>query len=266
MKRTPEGKRLSWRESEHLPSQGASPRCMWCALWEDDLHIAEWGLPLTWGLTSVYWNFNKAPIPMWQEERMIQTPPLLFLAETNFYPAYSSCCMFTPTCVGLFSRTYYHPIQALSWSPGEEDNLFIQYFPCGHITNVYEQGILGEMRLWITTSKKGWAPKNWCFQFVVLEKTLESPLNSTENKPANPKGNQSWIFIGSLDAEAKAPILWPPDAKNWLTEKDPDAGKDGRQEKRGATEDETVVWHHPFNGHEFEQTLGDSEGQGSLVC
>ena len=89
MKSTPEGKRLSWRESEHLPSQGASPKCMRCALWEDDLHIAEWGWPLTWGLTSVYWNFSKTPIPVWQEERMIQTPTLLFLAETNFYPTYS---------------------------------------------------------------------------------------------------------------------------------------------------------------------------------
>ena len=265
MKSTPEGKSLIWREREHLPSQGASPRCVRCASWEDDLHIAEWGLPLTWGLTSVHGNFNKAPMPMWQEERMIQTPVLLWLAETNFYSIYSSCSMFTRACIGLFSQTYCHLNQALSWSPGEENNLFFQYFPYGHITNVEEQGNLGEMRSWITTSKEGWAPKNWCFQFVVLEKTLESPLDSKENKAANPKGNQSWIFIGRLDAEAKAPILWPPDAKNWLTEKDPDAGKDGKQ-KRRATEDETVGWHRPLNGHEFEQTPGDSEGQGSLGC
>ena len=96
---------------------------------------------------------------------------------------------------------------------------------------------------------------------MVLEKTLESPLDCKEIKQVNPKGNQSFrIFIGRTDTEVETPILWPPDAKNWLTGKDPDAVKDGRQEKRGATEDETVGWHHPLNGHEFEQTLGDSEG------
>ena len=85
-------------------------------------------------------------------------------------------------------------------------------------------------------------------------------------KPVNPKGNQLWIFTGRTDAESEAPILWPPDAKNWLFGKDPDAGKDWRQEEEGATEDELVGWHHWLNGHEFEQTLGDSEGQGSLAC
>ena len=85
-------------------------------------------------------------------------------------------------------------------------------------------------------------------------------------KPVNPKGNQSWMFIGRTDAEAEAPILWPPDAKNWLTGKDPDAGKDWRQEEKGTTEDEMVGWHHRLDGHEFEQALGVSDGQGSLVC
>ena len=87
---------------------------------------------------------------------------------------------------------------------------------------------------------------------VVLEKTLESPLDCKEIKPVNPKGNQSWIFIGRTDAEAEAPILWPPDANNWLTGKDPDAGKDRRQEEKGITEDEMVGWHHRLAGHEFE--------------
>ena len=101
---------------------------------------------------------------------------------------------------------------------------------------------------------------------MVLEKTLESPLDSKEIKPVNPKGNQSWIFIGGTDAEAKAPILWWPDAKNWLTGKDPDAGKGGRLEEKGRTEDEMVGLHHWLNGHEFEQALGAGDGQEGLVC
>ena len=94
--------------------------------------------------------------------------------------------------------------------------------------------------------------KNWCLQTVVLEETLESPLDSKEIKPVNPKGNQPWIFIGRTDAEAEVPILWPPDAKSWLTRKDSNAGKDWGQEEKGATGDEIVVWHHWLNGHEFE--------------
>ena len=98
-----------------------------------------------------------------------------------------------------------------------------------------------------------------------LEKTLESPLDCKEIQPVNPKGNQSWRFIGRTDAEAETPILWPPDVKNWLNGKDPEAGKDWRQEEKGTIEDEMVGWHHWLNGHEFEQTPGDSEGQASLV-
>ena len=99
----------------------------------------------------------------------------------------------------------------------------------------------------------------------MLEKTLESLLDCKEIKPVHPKGNQSWIFIERTDTEAEAPIFWPPDTKNWLIGKDPDAGKDWRQEK-GTTEDETVGWHHRLNGQEFEQTSGDGEGQGNLAC
>ena len=112
---------------------------------------------------------------------------------------------------------------------------------------------------------EGWVPKNWCFWTVVLEKTLESPLDYKEIQPVHPKGNQSWIFIGRTDAEAEAPILWPPDAKNWLTGKDTDDGKDWKWEEKGMTEDEMVGWHHWLNGHEFEQAP-DVEGQRSLVC
>ena len=96
-------------------------------------------------------------------------------------------------------------------------------------------------------------PKNWCFWTVVLEKTVESPLNCQEIQPVHPKGNQSWIFIGRIDAEAEVPILCPPDVKNWLIGKDPDAGKDWRQEEKGMTGDEMVGWHHRFDGQESEK-------------
>ena len=111
--------------------------------------------------------------------------------------------------------------------------------------------------LWSTQSnalayKESWAVRTWCFWTVVLEKTLESPLDCKESQPVHPKGNQSWIFIGRTDAEAETLILWAPDAKNWLIGKDRDPGKDWRQEEKGTTEDEMVGWHHWLNGHEFE--------------
>ena len=114
--------------------------------------------------------------------------------------------------------------------------------------------------------KESWAPKSWCFWTVVLEKTLESPLDCKEIKPAHPKGNQSWIFIGRTDAEAETPVLWPPDANSWHIGKDPDAGQDWRQEEKGMTEDEMAGWHHRLDGHEFEQALGVGDGQGGLAC
>ena len=117
--------------------------------------------------------------------------------------------------------------------------------------------------MWELDSKESWALKKLCFWTVVLEKTLESPLDYREIKPINPKGNQPWIFIRRTDAEAEVPILWSPDVKSWLIRKDPDAGKDWRQEETGMTEVEMVRWHHWLNGKEFEQTSGDSEGQGS---
>ena len=120
--------------------------------------------------------------------------------------------------------------------------------------------------MWELDHKEGWEPKNWCFRTVVLEKTLESSLDSKEIKSVNPKGNQSWIFVGRTDAEAETPVLWPPDGKSWLTWKDADAGKDWRQEEKGTTEDEVVGWYHQLNEHEFEQAPGDGEGQGSLAC
>ena len=124
----------------------------------------------------------------------------------------------------------------------------------------------GHVWMWELECEESWVLKNWCFWTVVLEKTLESPLECKEIQPVHPKGNQSWIFIGRTDVEVETPILWPSDAKNWLIWKDPDAGQDWRWEEKGMTEDEMVVWHHQLNGYEFEQTPGDSEGQGSLAC
>ena len=110
----------------------------------------------------------------------------------------------------------------------------------------------GYVWMWELDYKGSQAPKNWCFWTVVLEKTLQSPLDGKEIQPVHPKGNQSWIFIRRTDTEAEAPILWLPDAKNWLIRKDPDAGKDWRRDEKGMTEDEMVGWHHWLNGHEFE--------------
>ena len=107
--------------------------------------------------------------------------------------------------------------------------------------------------MWELDHKEGRSLKNWCFNVMILEKTLESPLGSNEIKPVNPKGNQSWIFNGRMDAEAEAPMLWLSDVKNWLIWKDPDAGKDWKQEEKGTTENEMVEWYYQLYGHEFEQ-------------
>ena len=123
----------------------------------------------------------------------------------------------------------------------------------------------GHVWMWEQAYKESWAPKNWCFWTVVLEKMLESPLDSKEIQQVHPKGNQSWIFIGRTDAEAETPIIWP-DAKNWHIRKDPDAGKDWRQEEKGMTEDEMVGWHHQLDGHGLEQALGVGDRQGGLAC
>ena len=120
--------------------------------------------------------------------------------------------------------------------------------------------------MWELDYKESWVPKNWCFWTVVLEKTLESPLDCKEIQSVHPKGNQSWIFMGRTNAEAETPILWPPDVKNWLIGKDRDAGQDWRQEKKGTTEAEMVGWHHLLYGHEFAQAPGDGDAKGSLVC
>ena len=118
--------------------------------------------------------------------------------------------------------------------------------------------------MWVLDYKENWALKSWCFWTVVLEKTLESPLDCKEIQPVDPKGHQSWLFIGRTDAEAGTPILWPPDAKNWFIGKDPDTGKDWRRVEKRMTEDEMVGWHHWLSGHEFEWTPGVGDRLGNL--
>ena len=118
--------------------------------------------------------------------------------------------------------------------------------------------------MWELYYKESWAPKNWCFWTMVLEKTPESHLDFKEIQLVHPKGDQSWVFIGRTDVEAETPILWP--AKSWLTWKDPDAGKDRGQEETGTTDNETVGWHHRLSGHGFGWTLGVGDGQGGLAC
>ena len=120
--------------------------------------------------------------------------------------------------------------------------------------------------MWELDHKESWVPKNWCFWTVVLEKTLEGPFDCKEIRPVHPKGDQSWVFIGRTDAKAETAILWAPHAKSWLTGKDPDAGRDLGQEKKGTTEDEITGWHHRLNEHEFEWTPGIGDGQGGLAC
>ena len=120
--------------------------------------------------------------------------------------------------------------------------------------------------MWVLKYKESWALKNWCIWTVLLEKTLEGPLHCKEFQPLYLTGNQSWIFMGRTYAKAKTPVLWPSDAKNWLTRKDPDAGKDWRWEEKGTTEDKMGGWHHRLDGHEFEQAPGVSDEQGVLAC
>ena len=120
--------------------------------------------------------------------------------------------------------------------------------------------------MWELDCEESWALKNWCFWTVVLEKTLESPLDCKEIQPVYPKGDQSWVFIGRTDAEAETPILWSPDVKSWLIWKDRDARKDWGQEEKGTTEDKMIGCHHPLSGHGFGWTPGVGDGQGGLVC
>ena len=120
--------------------------------------------------------------------------------------------------------------------------------------------------MWELDCEESWAPRNWCFWYVVLEKTLESPLDCKEIQPARSEGDHSWVFFGRTDAKAQTPVLWPPHVKSWLIGKDSDAGRDWGQEEKGTTKDETAGWHHWLDGRESEWTLGVGDRQGGLVC
>ena len=124
----------------------------------------------------------------------------------------------------------------------------------------------GHVWMWELDYKENWVWKNWCLWTVVLEKTLESPLDCKKIQPVHPRGHQSWVFIGRTDVEAETPILWPPHAKCWLIAKEPDAGKDWRWEEKGMMEDDMAGWHHRLDGHEFGWTPGVGDGQGGLAC
>ena len=120
--------------------------------------------------------------------------------------------------------------------------------------------------MWDLDYEESWALKNWCFWSVVLEKTLESPLDCKEIQPVHSIEDQSWVFFGRNDAKAETPVLWPPHVKSWPLGKDSDAGRDWGQEEKGTTQDEMAEWHHRLDGHESEWTLGDGDGQGGLAC
>ena len=120
--------------------------------------------------------------------------------------------------------------------------------------------------MWELDCEEGWVPKNWCFWTLVLEKTLESPLDCKEIQSVHPKGDQSWVLTGRTDAEAETPILWPPHVKSWLIGKDSDVGRDWGQEEKGMTEDEMAGWDYQLDAHEVEWTLGVGDGQGSVAC
>ena len=144
--------------------------------------------------------------------------------------------------------------------------MFLACIPRKMLLTSLVKGIPEENKVWKEENKFNFQHTIWDAPEHLVEKTLESPLGIKKIKPVSPKGNQPWIFIGRTDDDAEAPILWPPDAKSWLIGKVPDAGKDWGQEERGMTGDEMVEWHHRRDGHEFEQTLKDCEGQGSLAC
>ena len=148
------------------------------------------------------------------------------------------------------SRTYY--ICQLLYQPREHIKKQSHYFTNKGLSS--QGSVFSSGHVWICELdyKESWAPKNWCFWTVVLEKTLESSLDCKEIQPVHPKGNLSWIFIGRTNAEAETLILWPPSVNDWLIGKDPDAGKDWRWEEKGMAEDEMIVWHHQLDGHEFE--------------
>ena len=173
-------------------------------------------------------------------------------------------------CISHFIHLMFQPsahaIYSFFYSQFSLVSYYIHYFTNKGLSSQSYSFSSSHVWMWELDHKEGWEVKNWCFWTVVLEKTLESPLDCKEIKPVNPKGNQSCVFIGRTDIEAETPILWPPDVKSWLIWKDSDAGKDWGQEEKGTTEDEMVGWHQQLDGHGLGWTLGDGDGQGGLAC
>ena len=198
-----------------------------------------------------------SPIMSWQiDGKTIETvTEFIILGSKNTEDG--DCSHEIKRCLLLGRKSYYKPRQDIK----KHRHYFVTKV---HLSQSYDFSS-SHTRMWQLDYKEGWALKNWCFRTVVLEKTLESPLDCKEIQWVHPKGNQSWIFIGRTDGEAEASILWPPDAKNWLIGNDPDAGNDWSREK-GTTEDEMIGWHHLLCGHELEQTTEVADGQRSLAC
>ena len=161
------------------------------------------------------------------------------------------------TNININSKTFFSSKKNFSWKksydqPRQHIKKQRHYFANKHPSSQSYSFSSSHVWMWELDYKESWVPKNWCFSTVVLEKTLESPLDCKEIQPAHPKGDQSWIFIWRTNAEAADPIHWPPVAKNWLIRKDPDAGKDWRWEEKGTTDDEMVGWQHQLDRHDFE--------------
>ena len=190
----------------------------------------------TWSLQHLL--FMSFIVPIFEQKFLFISP--IYLKRSLVFPF----LLFSSSFIGCLLRYYFANKGPSSQGYG---------FSSGHIW------------MWDLDCEESWAPKNWCFWTVVLEKTLESPLDCKEIHPVHSEGDQSWMFIGRTDAEAETPILWPPDAKSWFIGKDPDAGRDWGQEEKGTTEDEMAGWHHRLDGREFEWTLGVCDGQGGSL-
>ena len=158
------------------------------------------------------------------------------------------------------------PLKKIYDKPGQHIKKWKYYFANKGLCSQSYGFSSSHVQVWELDYREGWVPKNWCFWTLMLEKTLESPLDCNEIQPVNPKGNQPWIFIGGTDAKTETQILWPPDMKNWLIRIDLDAGKDWSWEEKGITEDEMVGWYQRLNGQEFEQALEIGDGQKGLAC
>ena len=163
-------------------------------------------------------------------------------------------------------RDYCKPLYAYKLDNLEEMDKFLETYSLPRLSSQAHGFSSGHVWMWELDYEESWVPKNWCFWTMVLEKTLVSPLDCKEIQPVHPEGDRSWVFIERNDAEAETPILWPPHEKSWLIGKDPDAGKDWRQEEKGKTENVIVGWHHRPDAHEFGWTLGVGDGQGGLAC